>query len=886
MKFKLVSISRRVDNQTRVFLDYSKSLISNLSELRTFIESDNLSSDSISISPLPSEAIHTRHLQLRHIIMLELLESISTKKDSVEGLLVSSSGTKQKQHYFSVRTSLLKSITPGKYIVLHHPKGSLPRMIIADFNGKNHFTFKDTHIINKQDEVDILGGILSFQRAYDAFGKSVSRDIDSVLNGHIQSFWVETPSTQAKALIMSVCQQLLEPKILNDNQLTSVSRFVDAKQGLQLLVGPPGTGKTTTTIALIAALVQQGHTVLASASSNQAVQNIARLLNKQCPTMPIELLASVEKVPEDLHSLIRNDVKGHTDARTPVVYLATLSSMGSKLNVKRIKQGTDNQQGFVLIVDEAGQSPQYETLIPMLQYNPLKTLLIGDPNQLPPVILSDEAKALKADSSLMATLIDTHHQPYSILNEQFRMHPEISLFPRQLVYGGELKDSDYVQSRPSFLDDAPYGLINVPYSEEITVNGSYANVREARAVIKLAKFFHQKGAQHIAAITPYIGQLGLIKDELSKTSARPPLLVSTVDSFQGGEVDVLILSLVRSNAQGKIGFLKDPRRFNVALTRGKHIVRVVCDVPFFDPFRPKGRLQFDISSLLKDFRTIPKAQDEDASDSFSEIEESLVCKGSVVGFRGPRDTYQNTSQESHAINDFLDRNNLRGMYYDEYYDYVSSLLAEFQPAHHKADLFNGFQRMLASAHDDKPLFLGDMEVFHHPFLPRGTHIVQDVLNRVKNWESCSLEGVPDDTFGPIFWTTYYKNTDVEEFEDYGYPFDEYDNYQSCGYSIGQNRVFYQEIEMKQADLRFENISFKNTNLKNVDFHNSYFVNVNFEGANTVGMKVNLHNMDQDSRVSFLSTQGLDRPTIGFTSEHNIAQMLIADAKHRGLTERL
>jgi DNA polymerase III delta prime subunit len=882
MNFKIVALRRHVTSESRVEtggypLDYSKNLEANLNELAPYFEQGTL--DSLTLrppTPTDSKQSRLKMLQLRHIIMLELIKSIIEKKDAIGDLAVSRLFIQVKNTCIVVNSRSLESVTPGSYALLTHSKTAPPKLILSNFNGRHTFTLPEKTAIAENDKVELLGGILPFLRAYDACGKPVSPELNLVLEGNIRDFWIPKPTQSSKDFITSVCDDMTDPKLLTDNQLTAVSRFLDAKKGLQLLVGPPGTGKTTTIIALIAALVKQGHKVLASAPSNQAVQNIARLLHKQFPDMPIVLLSAKEKTPEDLHALISETIKKGKVEGDPVVFLATLSGTGSKAVSKIVKKAT------VLIVDEAGQSPQHETIIPIALYNPTKILLIGDPNQLPPVILSDHSKKLGADHSLMSLLIEEHNQPYSLLNAQFRMHPEISQFPRQLVYGGELEDSAYVHSRVPYLDDSPYGVVNVPHSEEMLYDGKYANLREAKTVMKLAKYFHQKGVTNMAAITPYKGQLDLLKDLLAKTSARPPLHISTVDSFQGGEVDVLFLSLVRSNSDHNIGFLKDFRRLNVALTRAKHCFRLVCDVDFFDPFKPRGHTQFKLSSALKVFREIPKPNDEDVSDSFSELGNSNVLKYSAIGYKEPGIGYQNRVQENKTIKDFLEKNNLTDLGYD---DDVDELLARFEPAHNSADLFNAFDKMLNAADADKPLFLGEMEIFHHPSLPRGTHIIQDVLSRVKNWSYCSLEGIPEDTFDSMYWKTFYKNIEVEECEDYGYPFDEYDTYQSCGYSSFSQSFPVEETELESKDLLFKDTSFKKSNLKNVNFHNSRFVNVDFDGANTIGTRVNLKNMDEYSRHSFLKSQGQDRPLIGYSSKHNIVQMLIADAKSREVVSR-
>lgn len=242
------------------------------------------------------------------------------------------------------------------------------------------------------------------------------------------------------------------------------------------------------------------------------------------------------------------------------IIFATLGTTGRRLFSGDLK-GPIN----ALIVDEAGQSLEAETLIPF-RLNPRKCMLIGDTKQLPPTVLSQKALALNFARSLMWRLLEDCQQPHQILGIQYRMDPSISEWPSRKYYENNLLNDRSVLNRGyalSFL--GPYAFINV-WGQEALREASYSNPQEAVFAEKIIRFLSQRHRVNVetqvGVITFYSGQVEVFRQKKIKAQ--------TVDGFQGDEKDVIIISFVRSNARGNIGFVQDFRRLNVALTRAKH----------------------------------------------------------------------------------------------------------------------------------------------------------------------------------------------------------------------------------------------------------------------------------------------------------------------------
>ena len=235
----------------------------------------------------------------------------------------------------------------------------------------------------------------------------------------------------------------------------------------------------------------------------------------------------------------------------------------------------------VVIVDEASQCTVPESLIP-LKFRPTKLLHIGDPRQLPATIKSKSAKQKGYGDSLMLRMMEKRSQPYHVLNVQYRMHPAIWKFSRNRYYAGQPSSAQHLRSRPSPLAQAdvddvfkhPTIFCNVASGDEqrnVDYSKSIMNAQECRAIMAtLAHLLPHLKGRSVGVIAFYAAQVTALKKAFKRLRCRnkPSVTISTVDGFQGEEKDVILLSMVRSSTD--IGFLKDTRRLNVAITRPRH----------------------------------------------------------------------------------------------------------------------------------------------------------------------------------------------------------------------------------------------------------------------------------------------------------------------------
>ncbi|XP_072792889.1 probable helicase senataxin isoform X2 [Taeniopygia guttata] len=280
------------------------------------------------------------------------------------------------------------------------------------------------------------------------------------------------------------------------------------------------------------------------------------------------------------------------------IICCTLStSGGSLLESAFSRQGLDPFS--CVIVDEAGQSCEVETLIPLI-HRCNKLVLVGDPKQLPPTVKSIKAQQYGYDQSLMARLQRhleeqvqqniLHSLPVVQLTVQYRMHPDICLFPSNYVYGRTLKTAKAIEENrcSSEWPFQPYLIFDVADGREERDNDSYSNPREVKLVMELIRTIKEKrkdlGLRRIGIITPYSAQKRKIQEQLDSVfKNNSPGEVDTVDAFQGREKDCIIVSCVRANSsegstlpyvqanstKGSIGFLSSLQRLNVTITRAR-----------------------------------------------------------------------------------------------------------------------------------------------------------------------------------------------------------------------------------------------------------------------------------------------------------------------------
>lgn len=270
-------------------------------------------------------------------------------------------------------------------------------------------------------------------------------------------------------------------------------------------------------------------------------------------------------------------------------------------NTNANNQFLDKIDFDLVLIDEAGQSTEPSCLIPISKSK--KVILVGDHKQLPPTILSPEAKDLS--QSMFERMMNNSR--FTLLDTQYRMNPLINEFPSTEFYNGHLRsdgstiDNDLEQN----IFKKPVAFIECPGSE-IKKKGatSYYNLDECDAVAKLVVHLGKQGqnVDDIGIISPYSGQVRELQDRM------PFIEINSIDGFQGREKNIIIISLVRSNARGSIGFLKDLRRLNVALTRAIKQLIVVGDPTtisnedtykrFLDFVKQKGHYMTNVEEIF------------------------------------------------------------------------------------------------------------------------------------------------------------------------------------------------------------------------------------------------------------------------------------------------
>ncbi|KAF9454791.1 hypothetical protein P691DRAFT_804153 [Macrolepiota fuliginosa MF-IS2] len=237
----------------------------------------------------------------------------------------------------------------------------------------------------------------------------------------------------------------------------------------------------------------------------------------------------------------------------------------------------------MIIIDEAAQAIELSTLIP-LKYKCQRCVLVGDPQQLPPTVLSQEAGKYRYNQSLFVRMQKSQPDAVHLLSIQYRMHPDISQLPSAVFYEGRLKDGPKMAEKtiqpwhtnPRF---GTYKFFNISKGLEEASGRSIKNVAECHAAVALfnrlsVEYTNTTNLDHrIGVVSMYRAQIMELKRHFEQRFGKDILRrvdFNTVDGFQGQEKDVIILSCVRAGpGLQSVGFLSDTRRMNVALTRAK-----------------------------------------------------------------------------------------------------------------------------------------------------------------------------------------------------------------------------------------------------------------------------------------------------------------------------
>ena len=642
----------------------------------------------------------------------------------------------------------------------------------------------------------------------------------------------------------------------------------------------------------------------------QQIKTILQLLNTSHNITSDITSSPFNKLIASIENCIKNITLSKKDLlQKSAVVFGTLSAFGKTIQSNKHSYSITTLLGQfeAIIVDEAGQTTEAD-IQTVFNTKHKKSLLVGDPKQLPPTIISREAEENRFSLSMMARLMGINWSLAYMLEEQFRMAPEISYFPNLSFYNNQLKNSDSVQQ------DHPLRRIEPPYYQVIDIegdeirqrDGSYANQKEAQAVVQyISRLYRQfrVPANEISVITPYRGQLELIRkiaqdNQVDLTGLH---LLNTVDASQGDESGIVLISLVRANINFNIGFLANENRLNVALTRAQHSLRIMCNASTFDPFRPRNPFQNKILHILN--ALIPTKWDMGVSYSMEPRNLPLVLSTSIAEQKlldciNERHIRQNeilqASRYGSFQTDYSHRSNLElsrpppswkeqtntwGYDYDD-----DELDTEINVATN--DYFTLFEEIMDTGKSPK---IGQYSLFWHAKLPRQTFGMQLLLDKMTNCRKLSLAGIPEDTFAPIkyqqkegvrvFNRWHNQSETLKAVEKYGEDVLIMERTRADGYPKWLEIKF-----MVSENLKFEGHDFSEGCIKGVNFYDSEFSDCKFRKTDVRGAKVNLNQMDEVSRESFLKAKKWSENTLGHKPPKKMpaVSQLILDAQKRDL----
>ena len=411
---------------------------------------------------------------------------------------------------------------------------------------------------------------------------------------------------------------------LNASQQRAVNKTLCCRD-VMVVHGPPGTGKTTTLVEAVYETLRREPQVMVCAQSNAAVDWICgKLIDRGVPVLRVGNPARVDD--KVLSATYERQFEAHPDypelwvvrkairevsagrrrmsrADTSALFnrLHNLRRRAVELEVKILVEifesarvvastlvGSDNavlkgRRFTTLYIDEAGQALEAACWIAIRKAD--RVIFAGDHCQLPPTVKSVEAERAGLSRSLMESVVDKCRSAVELLTVQYRMNEAIMRFSSDWFYGGRLQAAEEVKCRGILDFDSPVEWLDtseMDFSEKyVSATGGRVNPDEGEFMLdSLEAYIKRIGEKRVedenldfAVISPYKAQVSWLRRNAKKRNVlrrlKGKIAINTIDGFQGQERDVVFISLVRSNDDGKIGFLSDLRRMNVAMTRAR-----------------------------------------------------------------------------------------------------------------------------------------------------------------------------------------------------------------------------------------------------------------------------------------------------------------------------
>jgi ATP-dependent RNA/DNA helicase IGHMBP2 len=444
--------------------------------------------------------------------------------------------------------------------------------------------------------------------------------------------------TGAKAPTFETGEPLTAPPSLNASQQAAVQKILQAND-LAIVHGPPGTGKTTTLVQAIKAMIKKDNQqILVVAPSNTAVDLLSEKLSDE--GLNVLRVGNPARVSERLFSLTLDYKMAEHPHTKEIKRLKKQASafldMAHKYKrhfgkaerdqrkalfteARNIMKEVDNSEQYIIkdlvaksqvitatliganhytvrnlkfntvVIDEAGQALEPACWVPILKAQ--KVVLAGDHCQLPPTVKSAEAAKNGLATTLLEKCVAKHPEAVVLLEEQYRMNEMIMGYSSSTFYADRLKAHASVAGHVLFSNDNPLVFVDTAGCgfDEKTEQTSTYNPEEAAFLFKhltqlvsaLDSHYQPDNFPSIAIISPYKQQIDTLKEQFLSSPAlrvyEHKIAINTIDSFQGQERDIVYISMTRSNPENKIGFLSDIRRMNVAMTRARKKLVVIGD---------------------------------------------------------------------------------------------------------------------------------------------------------------------------------------------------------------------------------------------------------------------------------------------------------------------